>query len=951
MWEIYAYHNSDALFGIFNAIAAIMGAGNYLGAVAATVFVGFCAAFFVYALQPHRAVGWHWLAGVVLICGVLFVPRVPVGILDKTGGSPMLVVNNVPFGLAALGSLSSTIGHTITELFETAFQTLPGPAALPGELSYQQNGLMFGSRLIQETRNLKFPDPNTFTDIVAFIGNCTAYDLADGTIDAGAFAQSGDVWSLMAFTNPARFTPVHTATGVTTMTCLSAYHDLNLRMPTQVDTLRDRLARKLNPTLPPAVAVTAVLSQIPQAYIRSQIVDASAAAADIIRQNALINAINDAGELGCQRSNDPACMMLATGRAQAVAAQNAAWIQGGKIAEQALPVVRNVAEAMIYATFPLVVPMMLVSAGRTTMMVLSGYAVALVSIQLWPPLFAILNYMASIYAQADQAAAAAVGSGPLKALSLQSASPVYSNAVAAQAVVAYLVIGIPLLAYAIANRMVNFGSAVMGGLSGLSSASVAANPAAAAAVGNANMGNITMDQRMVSPNASNPWVSREQDAFGNWWTHDAHGRSAVAVLKNEGITSETISVRYSKSDVEASERQVSVAASEAVSAGTAHATALRRGMDRVQQRLESHRSSAGQSLTGYEEVGRGYEDFRSEAKRISAVTGHTENHVANTLLQFGLESPGDKLLGFGVGAQIGRNYGISVTDDQKRILDQANQDTYKVTKAFADRLSRDESFLHALASEGRAGASLASELSETANRAETSERNYRDALTYSEGVRTIYEYGLTGSRDFLADPANSAAVLEHERAAQRFGPSRAAYAAHMGSILANFAREPAAITPGMALPAGFEEVRAKFERERQEAAVNPDLGDVKRRNDTTVRTEPLADPGRAPASGAPGRARMPAAPGRLPDGASGADVRTEVLKKGQGMPDANASVDAFYSKHGLERDKNGKLVIKNSLVVESMATAGEDIKTGTVEFSKAAVKFGRDLLSHKKKND
>ncbi len=38
-------------------------------------------------------------------------------------------------------------------------------------------------------------------------------------------------------------------------------------------------------------------------------------------------------------------------------------------------------------------------------MILSGYAVALISIQLWPPLFAILNYMATLYAQIDQAAA------------------------------------------------------------------------------------------------------------------------------------------------------------------------------------------------------------------------------------------------------------------------------------------------------------------------------------------------------------------------------------------------------------------------------------------------------------------------------------------------------------------------------------------------------------------
>ena len=59
--------------------------------------------------------------------------------------------------------------------------------------------------------------------------------------------------------------------------------------------------------------------------------------------------------MGCQKINDPSCMMLATGRAAAVASQNAAWINGAKIAEQALPVVRNVAEATCYAVFPLIV--------------------------------------------------------------------------------------------------------------------------------------------------------------------------------------------------------------------------------------------------------------------------------------------------------------------------------------------------------------------------------------------------------------------------------------------------------------------------------------------------------------------------------------------------------------------------------------------------------------------
>ena len=118
MWEIYAYHNTESLFGIFNAIAAIMASGTYLSAIAAVAFCGFVAALVAYMFAPEKLQGWKWIATVVLVYGVLFVPRVNVGIVDKTGGTPVRVVANVPFGMAALGGLTSSIGNSITELFE-----------------------------------------------------------------------------------------------------------------------------------------------------------------------------------------------------------------------------------------------------------------------------------------------------------------------------------------------------------------------------------------------------------------------------------------------------------------------------------------------------------------------------------------------------------------------------------------------------------------------------------------------------------------------------------------------------------------------------------------------------------------------------------------------------------------------------------------------------------------
>jgi len=263
MWEIYAYQNADSLFGVFNAAAAIHASSDYASAVAAVAFCGFVAALIAYAFAPEKLQGWKWLASVVLVFGVLIVPRVTVGIVDRTGGSAVRVVDNVPFGVAVLGSLTSTIGHTLTGLFETAFQVIPGMGALPAELSYERNGLMFGNRLVRETGNVVFQDPAFRTDLVNFIHNCTTYDLIDGTLDPATFSSSDDVWPLMASPNPARFSTLTGAGGAVGVdTCPNVYLSLNGRLPAQIQRIEGRLAFQLNPTLPGTAAAAAIAGQI-----------------------------------------------------------------------------------------------------------------------------------------------------------------------------------------------------------------------------------------------------------------------------------------------------------------------------------------------------------------------------------------------------------------------------------------------------------------------------------------------------------------------------------------------------------------------------------------------------------------------------------------------------------------------------------------------------------------
>lgn len=911
MWEIFAYHNTEALSGIFNAIAAIMASSTYLSAIAAVAFCGFVAAMIAYMFQPEKLQGWKWLITVVLVYGVLFVPRVTVGIVDKTGGTPNRIIANVPFGMAALGGLTSTIGNTITELFETAFQVLPGPAALPAELAYQQNGLMFGSRLIQETRRTSIPDPAVRTDLVNFVSNCTAYDIADGTISPTAFSTSADLWATMGATNPARFSIITTATGVTTNTCDAVYTSINGRLPAQITDLTTRLGQRLNPSLSSLAAQAAVVNQIPQAYIRGQIATAASTAADLIRQNAMINAINDAGEMGCQKINDPSCMMLATGRASAVASQNAAWINGAKIAEQALPVVRNVAEAMCYAVFPLIVLLLFLSTGRTTLLILTGYVAALISIQLWPPLFAILNYMASIYSQLDQAAAAEVGGG-VKALALQSASPIYSNAVSAQAVVSYLIIGIPMLAYSLANRLANFGSAMVGGLQGLQSASISGSPSAAAALGNSNMGNVTMDQRVVSPSTSNPWVSREQDLDGNWTTTTGNGAQAISFLRNEGATSRIVSSRVSQSNVTEASRAAEAARSDVVSASSELSSTLADTVSRASGRFQSSNSSSAQSLSTSEELGQSADRIRTISEGIAKATGLSAQQVQQIGFQLsgGVGTPGISPIKGSAMGSAGKSYSNSLSEAEQKVANELSTDQLREFRSFHDRASRDQSFVRSLGTDSRDGQELASRLSSATSRVESAQSTYAERQAVAERLSTAYERGETLSIDLAHLPANSDFMRRYQRLASEYGSDSLALQAAMTSELATRAlpptRDPSSAS---ALPASFSDVNASrqvdladplFSRFRVSAADKTNDHSAAPRISTSTLQAP-----------------------EVPDALR--DLRDEVTSRTAAAGTAPSAAATFDARNEITRNPDGTVGTKRSQVLGNARQLRDDV--------------------------
>ncbi|WP_426078209.1 conjugal transfer protein TraG N-terminal domain-containing protein [Janthinobacterium sp. PSPC3-1] len=826
MWEIFAYQNSDSLYGLMNAVAAMVGANTYRNALGMVLVCGFFVSALAYTFAPEKLIGWKWLASVMLVMSVLLVPKVTVGIVDKTGGSAEVFVDNVPFGLAVLASLTSTIGNSLTELEETAMQVIPGPAGMPDKLTYQQNGLMFGSRLVRETSRVVFQSPYFRTDLISFLHNCTMYDLASGHLSPDAFATSGDVWSLMGDPNPARFTNITDAAGVAeVMTCPQAYIRLSAKMPMEIARVQGTLSLRMNPTLPGPVAASLIADQVQQAYIKARIADASSTAANIIRQNALINAIGDTSLMTGQKINDPATMLLAVGRAQAVAQTNAGWINNGKVAEQALPVIRNVVEAVVYAVFPLMILLLLLANGKETVAGIKNYAMILIWIQLWPPLYAILNYTSMIFAMRDMAAAAGVGNG-VNALSLATSSTIFSSAISGEAVVGYMTISIPFIAWAAVKRMENFGTALVDGMRTLQGNVTSSTNSAS--TGNISMGNVGMDQMTLSPTRSSPFFSgRQNDVSGNSYTTNlSSGLTAVKALSNEGPVSRSIEGKVTENHVATASRLTAAAKSQTVAATSEKASALSHALLQSNGTTAASSKSNGTNRASTDSFGMRTNELRQITNSIAKATGATEQQVASVAfggdaaLSFGTPPigiiPGVKI---GISAKGAKQYSAEIDKRTSDIKNHLNSEDISKFKDWANTVTNNTSLLSTVTEDQRSATENSERITRTVATSSRAEATLREQTEYAASLSAAYLRGESFHFDLAKDPHNNQLFESLLLNNQTSAAARIMIDSYIGSI----SKTPTIPSSANNLPDSFDATKANYEEIKKDLSPHQNI--------------------------------------------------------------------------------------------------------------------------------
>jgi hypothetical protein len=495
----HTYFNQDEYVGMLNAIVMICGgaggSGDYTMLVKTVAIIGLMSVmlFGIWRARGEDAVSYVIAFAIIYSC--LFIPRVTVEVHDHgaqiVGARAPRTVDNVPIGLAFFVTATSRIGYWLTNQFDMVF-------SLPNGMDYKNAGLMGGSRLLREVAGGRM-DQQLANDISAFVQYCLNPEIvASGGLEASPMSfynisKQSDIWDyIKPALNAGRPVSLPSETGL--MYCigtnddLDAYYKLTNKITGQTSVMLRELAQKIFPTADTSAATATIIATLPQ--VEAFVYGASASAQTSIRQGMVLNLFNDLGSNVGSAMNNPSAVLQSMGAAQAASNANASFRISAELAKQSLPFVHNVIELIIIGIFPIVF-LLMVAAGPKVGFVIRNYVVALLWIQLWAPIYAIVNYIGMMQV-ASNVKPVMIGTN---GLTISNVSSAYDTLLSGEAIAGMMTGLVAVISFAILKG----GEVAMSGLvqSVTRPAESAAQQAGSQAgsgkvdMGNVNWGNVT----------------------------------------------------------------------------------------------------------------------------------------------------------------------------------------------------------------------------------------------------------------------------------------------------------------------------------------------------------------------------------------------------------------------------------------------------------------------------
>ena len=493
MLEIYAIAGGDWLRGNLNAIAAFMGTSTWstIEKMCIAISVLIVAGNWVKKHNVMDLIGWVFSLTLV---SMLVVIRTPVQIIDYSNVAQVYEVDNVPIGLAIPASLTTRAGNALIQSYEMVF-------ALPDSVTYSKTGMLFGSNLVAKSTDFLSQNPQITTLFSDYVQNCVMGDIfLNHKYSFEELLNSPDPYTLI-FANPSPLRGVFDKNNQF-QTCEEASRDLKSALVLDTQTggktwnyyVRQLFGGKPNPDL--------LFSQmIGDSY--NYFYSSGQSAGQIIRQNVTMNALRSGIQSYAARSGDTASLVNMA-NTSSLEKQRLAQATMGHQALRTLPLMQTVIMGIMIGMFPIMV--MAAMFNMMTLQVLKGYVFALIWLQTWPLLFAILNSAMAYYAKQN---------GVPVVLSELSQVQLKNSDIATTA--GYIAVMIPPLSWGIVKSM---GAVFSSAYSHFSSSGLSATSQAASGVVDGNYSFANMQMENVSGYS---WGTNSTTSFGQMSRQLANG--------------------------------------------------------------------------------------------------------------------------------------------------------------------------------------------------------------------------------------------------------------------------------------------------------------------------------------------------------------------------------------------------------------------------------------------
>ncbi|EFB6623557.1 conjugal transfer mating pair stabilization protein TraG [Escherichia coli] len=390
MNEVYVIAGGEWLRNNLNAIAAFMSTRTWdsIEKIALTLSVLAVAVMWVQRHNVMDLLGW---VAVFVLISLLVNVRTSVQIIDNSDLVKVHRVDNVPVGLAMPLSLTTRIGHAMVAGYEMVF-------AQPDSATYSKTGMLFGAGLIVKSTDFLSRNPEIINLFQDYVQNCVLGDIYLNHKYTLEDLMVADDPYMVIFSRPSPLRGVYDSNN-NFVSCKDASvtlkDKLNLDTKSGGKTWHYYVQQLFGGRPDPDLLFRELLSD---SY--SYFYGASQSASQIMRKNVTINALKEGITSNAARNGDTASLVsLAT--TSSMEKQRLAHVSVGHVIMRNLPMVQTILTGITIGIFPLLV--LAAAFNKMTLPVLKGYVFALMWLQTWPLLYAILNSAMTFHAKQNGA--------------------------------------------------------------------------------------------------------------------------------------------------------------------------------------------------------------------------------------------------------------------------------------------------------------------------------------------------------------------------------------------------------------------------------------------------------------------------------------------------------------------------------------------------------------------